>query len=40
MAARVAWSRQLTKTEAKEITVKKVLSGDDGWTPIVTKAKR
>ena len=39
-AARVAWSRQLTKTEAKEITVKKVLSGDDGWTPIVTKSKR
>jgi len=31
--ARVAWSRQLTKSEAKEITVKKVLAGSDGWNP-------
>jgi pectinesterase len=32
--ARVTWSRQLTKQEAKSITVKKVLSGDDGWDPL------
>jgi len=30
---RVSWSRQLTKSEAKKITVKSVLSGDDGWRP-------
>ncbi len=32
--ARVAWSRQLTKAQAKEITVKKVLAGADGWDPL------
>lgn len=31
--ARVAWSRQLTKSQAKEITVKKVLAGTDRWNP-------
>ena len=31
--ARVSWSRQLTKAQAKEITVKKVLGGPDGWNP-------
>jgi len=31
--ARVAWSRQLTKSEAKAITVEKVLRGTDGWNP-------
>jgi len=35
--ARVTWSRQLTKSQAKEITLKKVLSGEDGWTPTATK---
>ena len=32
--ARVAWSRKLTKSQAKEITVKSVLSGEDGWSPL------
>jgi len=31
---RVAWSKQLTKSEAKKITAKNVLSGDDGWSPV------
>ena len=31
--ARVAWSKQLTKSEAKAITVEKVLGGTDGWKP-------
>jgi pectinesterase len=31
--ARAPWSRQLTKSEAKVITVKKVLGGKDGWSP-------
>lgn len=31
--ARVTWSRQLTKQQAKAITVKEVLSGHDGWRP-------
>jgi pectinesterase len=31
--ARVAWSRQLTKPEAKAITLEKVLGGVDGWNP-------
>ncbi len=30
---RVTWSRQLTKSEAKAITVPKVLGGADGWNP-------
>lgn len=30
---RVPWSRQLTKSEAKAITVRKVLAGSDGWNP-------
>jgi Pectin methylesterase len=34
--ARVSWSRQLTKSEAKKITAKSVLSGDDGWLPNIT----
>ena len=33
---RASWSRQLTKSEAKKITVKSVLSGDDGWRPAIT----
>jgi pectinesterase len=31
--ARVAWSKQLTKSEAKAITLEKVLGGTDGWNP-------
>ena len=31
--ARVPWSRQLTATEAKAITLEKVLGGADGWNP-------
>lgn len=30
---RVPWSRQLTKDEADQITVEKVLAGTDGWKP-------
>ncbi|MFL6227193.1 MAG: pectinesterase family protein [Pyrinomonadaceae bacterium] len=30
---RVAWARQLTRAEAKGITVAKVLGGADGWNP-------
>jgi pectinesterase len=30
---RANWSRQLTKCEAKGITLKKVLGGADGWNP-------
>jgi pectinesterase len=32
--ARVAWSRQLTTSEAKAITVKAVLKGTDNWNPL------
>jgi pectinesterase len=32
-AARVAWTRKLTKAEAKSITPKRVLAGKDGWNP-------
>jgi pectinesterase len=32
--ARVPWSHQLSNAEAKAITVKKVLSGFDGWSPL------
>lgn len=32
--ARVPWSHQLTSDQAKAITIKKVLSGDDGWNPL------
>ena len=30
---RAPWAKQLTKTEAKAITVEKVLRGSDGWNP-------
>jgi hypothetical protein len=33
MSKRVPWARQLTKQEAKKITVRKVLAGADGWDP-------
>ena len=32
--SRVPWSRQLTRDQAKAITVKKVLGGRDGWNPL------
>jgi pectinesterase len=32
-AARVPWARRLTKSEVKNITPEKVLSGADGWNP-------
>ena len=35
--ARVAWSRQLTRDQAKKITVKEVLSGLDKWDPKVIR---
>jgi pectinesterase len=36
-STRVAWSRQLTKEQAKEITPRKVLAGKDGWNPLAVK---
>jgi pectinesterase len=32
--SRVSWARQLHKSEAKQITVKNVLRGTDGWNPL------
>src|SRR5262245_10076357 len=32
--ARVPWSHQLTKKQAKAITIKNVLGGTDGWNPL------
>jgi pectinesterase len=32
--ARVPWSRQLTKAQAKAVSVAKVLGGADGWNPL------
>ncbi len=40
MQARVPWSRQLTKAEARAITVAKVLGGTDGWQPKTGKSAR
>jgi pectinesterase len=31
--ARVKWARKLSDDEAREITVEKVLAGNDGWNP-------
>ena len=31
---RVSWSHQLTNSQAKAITIKKVLGGADGWNPL------
>ena len=31
---RVAWSKQLTENEAKQVTVKNILGGSDGWNPL------
>ncbi|MEO6391712.1 MAG: pectinesterase family protein [Pyrinomonadaceae bacterium] len=33
VAARVAWSHQLTKSQVKPITWQRVLAGSDGWNP-------
>jgi pectinesterase len=33
-SARVAWAKQLTAAEARQITVGKVLSGADNWNPL------
>jgi pectinesterase len=33
-SSRVKWARQLTKSEAKNITVEKVLGGVDRWNPL------
>ena len=38
--ARVTWGRQLSKTEAKTITAKKVLGGVDGWDPERNRATK
>ncbi len=32
-AARVKWSKQLADTEARALTVEKILGGADGWSP-------
>jgi pectinesterase len=37
--ARVAWARQLTKSEARAITLEKVLGGADGWNPRTGKTR-
>ncbi len=36
-SARATWSKQLTKKEAKEITIEKVFSINDGWNPTTVK---
>ncbi len=36
-AARVGWSRQLTKKEAGQYTVKNILTGSDGWVPQMSR---
>lgn len=33
-ANRVSWSKQLTKIEAGEYTIKNILGGQDGWNPL------
>ncbi|MET0623325.1 MAG: pectinesterase family protein [Pyrinomonadaceae bacterium] len=38
-AARVAWSRRLTKSEVKNITPEKVLAGSDGWNPLTGRTR-
>jgi pectinesterase len=36
---RVAWSKQLTTAQAKNYTIKNILSGNDGWQPLADKNK-
>ncbi len=36
---RVKWSKQLTKDEAKNLTVKNILAGSDGWWPVMEGIK-
>lgn len=38
-AARVAWARRLTKSEAKAVTPERVLAGADGWNPKTGKTR-
>ena len=38
LKARVAWSHQLTNAQAKAITIKRVLGGEDGWNPLLPAA--
>jgi pectinesterase len=35
--SRVIWSRKLTEAQARSITVKKVLAGNDGWNPLIKR---
>jgi pectinesterase len=37
MSKRVPWAKQLTKSEAKKLTVETVLAGADGWNPLKKK---
>lgn len=37
--ARVAWAKQLTKANAKQISLEKVLGGFDGWNPKTGKTR-
>ena len=39
-SARVKWARQLTRSQAKNITLKKVLGGFDGWDPKTGKTQK
>lgn len=36
---RVFWSRQLTKKEARQITIEKVFQRDNAWNPVVTSSE-
>ena len=38
--ARVPWSRQLSRREARAVTPQKVLGGADGWNPLAGRTKR
>ena len=38
--ARVKWARQLKRSEAKAVTVEKVLGGADGWNPKTGRTRR
>jgi pectinesterase len=33
LSGRVAWAKKLSEDEAKQLTVEKVLGGEDGWQP-------
>lgn len=38
--ARASWTKQLTKSEARAITIRKVLGGVDRWSPRTVKPKK